>query len=102
MNVITPKELKAKIDKNELFQLIDVRENYEFEEFNIGGINIPLGQIFNSLDKIDQDKPVIFVCNTGRKTAAILHTIKRKLNLTNKSLYTLEGGVPNYIAEVGG
>ena len=101
MNKITAKELKAKFDNNEVFQLIDVREVYEFEDFNLGGINIPLGQVFNSLDKIDKDKPVIFVCNTGRKTAAILHTIARKLDLENKSLYTLEGGVPNYIEEIG-
>ena len=101
MNIITPQELKAKFDNNEIFQLIDVRENHDFEDFNLGGINIPLGQVFKSLDKIDKDKPVIFVCNTGRKTAAILHTIKRKLNLDNNSLFTLKGGVPNYIAEIG-
>ena len=101
MNIITPLELKTKIDKNEPFQLIDVREEHEFEDYNIGGINIPLDQVFNSLDQINQDKPVIFVCNTGRKTAAILHTIKRKLNLNNESLFTLEGGVPNYRLEIG-
>ena len=101
MNIITPQELKAKFDNKENFQLIDVREVHEFEDFNIGGINIPLGQVFSSLNKINKDKPVIFVCNTGRKTAAILHTIERKLNLDSNSLFTLKGGVPNYLEEVG-
>ncbi len=101
MNIITPQELKAKFDNKEDFQLIDVREVHEFEDFNIGGINIPLGQVFSSLNKINKDKPVIFVCNTGRKTAAILHTIERKLNLDSNSLFTLKGGVPNYLEEVG-
>lgn len=101
MNIITAQELKTKFDNNEKFQLIDVREDHDFEDFNIGGINIPLGQIFSSIDKIDSDKPVIFICNTGRKTAAILHTIKRKLDLDNDRFFTLKGGIPNYIEEVG-
>jgi rhodanese-related sulfurtransferase len=101
MNIITAQELKSKIDNNEIFQLIDVREEHEYEDANIGGINIPLGQVFSNLDKIDKDKPVIFVCNTGRKTKAVLHTIKRKLNLNNDSLFTLEGGLPSYIEEYG-
>ena len=101
MNTITAQELKAKMDNNETFQLIDVREDYQYEEFNIGGLNIPLAQVFSNLEKIDKDKQVIFVCNSGRKTKAVLHTIKRKLNLDNNSLYTLEGGLPSYIEEYG-
>lgn len=101
MNIISPQELKAKFDNNDVFQLIDVREDYQFEEYNLGGINIPLAQVFSNLDKIDKDKPVVFICNSGRKTKAILHTIKRKLNLDNSKLYTLKGGLPNYFEEVG-
>ena len=56
MNTITAQELKGKIDNNENFQLIDLREDYEFEDFNIGGINIPLDQVFSSLDKIEKDQ----------------------------------------------
>jgi len=102
MNYITPKELRAKIDNNDTFQLIDVREEHDFEDFNIGGINIPLGQIFSSLDKIDTDKPVILICNSGRKTAAIIHTINRKLDLNTNSIFTLKGGIPSYVAEYEG
>ncbi len=101
MNYISPKELKAKVDNNEKFQLIDVREEHDFEDFNIGGVNIPLGKIFSSLDKIDTDKPVILICNSGRKTAAIIHTINRKLDLNTDSIYTLKGGIPSYVAEYG-
>ena len=99
MNMITPQELKAKFDNNEDFQLIDVRENYEFEDLNIGGLNIPFSQVFSSLDKIEKDKPVIFCCNTGKRTAAVVHTIKRKLNLEH--VFSLKGGVANYMEEIG-
>lgn len=98
MTLISPKALKAKIDNKEDFQLIDVRENYQFEEFNIGGINIPLGQVFSSLDKMDNKSPIVFCCNSGRKSKAIIHTIKRKLNLDN--VYNLEGGFIAYTAEI--
>ncbi|MCO6499746.1 MAG: rhodanese-like domain-containing protein [Vicingus serpentipes] len=96
--IITPKDLKEKISNKDDFQLIDVREDYEFEDFNIGGINIPLDEVFSSLEKISKNKPVIFCCNTGKKSAAILHTVKRKLGLNN--VYSLQGGVTSYLEEM--
>ena len=53
MNSITAIALKEKIDNGEEFQLIDVREPYEHEEFNIGGHLIPLNEIAPTIDKID-------------------------------------------------
>lgn len=99
MNSITPQELKTKFENNEDFQLIDLRENYEFEDFNLGGINIPMDKIFSSLDKIEKNKPVIFCCLTGKKSAAIIHTIKRKLGLDNP-FFSLVGGLETYLEEV--
>ena len=96
--IITPKDLKEKISNKDDFQLIDVREDYEFEDFNIGGINIPLDEVFSSLEKISKNKPVIFCCNTGKKSAAILYTVKRKLGLEN--VYSLQGGVTSYLEEM--
>ena len=101
MNIITAQELKTKFDNNDVFQLIDIREDYQYEEQNIGGLNIPMASVFESIDKIELDKPVVFICNTGRKTKAVLHTIKRKLSLDNNKLYTLEGGLPKYVEEIG-
>jgi len=98
MSLISPKSLKTKIDNNANFQLIDVREDYEFENFNLGGINIPLSQVFSSLDKIDTTKEIIFCCNSGMKSKAILHTIKRKLNIDD--VFSLDGGLEAYAAEI--
>ena len=97
MNTFTPQELKAKIDKNEDFQLIDLREDYEFEDYNLGGENIPLDIMMSSIDKISTEKLVIFCCNSGKRSAAIIHTLKRKLNLTD--LYSLSGGINAYYEE---
>jgi rhodanese-related sulfurtransferase len=37
MKEISVQELKEKLDKGEDFQLIDVREDFEYETSNIGG-----------------------------------------------------------------
>ncbi|OAQ40612.1 rhodanese [Pedobacter psychrophilus] len=59
-------------------QIIDVREKLEFYTFNIGGINIPLGELPNAIKEdeldIDQNKPIIVICQRGlrSKTAKII------------------------------
>ena len=98
MTLISPKELKTKIDNTENFQLVDIREDYEYESYNIGGINIPLNDVFSSLEKMDTDIPIIFCCNSGKKSKAVLHTIKRKLNKEN--IFSLDGGLEAYAAEI--
>ena len=94
MNIITAQELKSKIENNEIFQLIDVREDYEYEDVNIGGINIPLEKVIDSYDKIDTTKQVVFCCKSGKRSKAIILTLQRKLNLEN--LFSLEGGIEGY------
>jgi rhodanese-related sulfurtransferase len=59
MNSITCKALKEKMDKAEDFQLIDVREPYEHEAFNISGELITLNEIAQQVEKIATDKTVI-------------------------------------------
>lgn len=95
MKTITPEELKAKIDSKENIQLIELREDYEYDEFNLGGLHIPLDQIMDNLDKLDNSKEIIFCCNSGKKSAAAIHTIKRKHGIDN--IYSLKGGLYAYI-----
>tara|TARA_B100000809_G_scaffold207410_1_gene209727 strand:+ start:129 stop:428 length:300 start_codon:yes stop_codon:yes gene_type:complete len=95
MNTITADQLKAKINNNDNIQIIDIREDYEFEDNNIGGTNIPMDTILSSLDQIDTSKQVIICCRTGKRSAAMIHTIERKLNLEN--IYSLKGGVFGYL-----
>ena len=51
---ITVQKLKEKMDAGEEFVLIDVREIYEHQEFNIGGTLIPMGTLPNAMDDLAQ------------------------------------------------
>lgn len=97
MNEITVQELKQKIDSGEDFQLIDVREDFEYETGNIGGKLIPLGGIMIEADQIEKDKPVVIMCRSGKRSAVALHQLQ-SLGYTN--LYNLKGGILAWQAEV--
>jgi len=91
MKTITVEELKEKIDNKEDFQLIDVREPFEYEMSNIGGENIPLAGILIESDSIDTEKPVIIHCRSGKRSASAIMQLEQQLGYEN--LYNLEGGI---------
>ena len=95
MNTITASQLQHKISNSDNIQIIDIRETYEFEEHNIGGINIPMENVLDSIHQIDSSKEVIICCKTGIRASAMVHALKRKSKLTN--LFCLEGGVFGYL-----
>ena len=90
MNEITVEELKAKIDNNEDFQLIDVREPFEYETSNIDGENIPLAEVILEQDKIAQDKPVVVHCRSGKRSAQAIMLLEQE---GFDNLYNLRGGI---------
>ena len=71
MENISVEEVKERLDKGEKLNLIDVREPYEHEEFNIGGILFPLGDIqammVEELEEL-KDKEVILYCRSGNRS----------------------------------
>ena len=97
MKEITVAQLKQKLDSKEDFQLIDVRESFEYEMSNINGENIPLAGILIEAGKISKDKPVIIQCRSGARSAAALMQLEQKFGFTN--LYNLKGGILAWAAE---
>ena len=91
MKEVTVQELKQKIDNKEDFQLIDVRETFEYETSHLGGENIPLGGLLIEADKISRDKPVIMQCRSGKRSAAAVMQMEQMFGLEN--LYNLKGGI---------
>ncbi len=67
---ITTEELKQKLDNKEDFVFIDVREQHEFDEFNLGAKLIPLATLPNALNDLDQykEKEIIIHCRSGARS----------------------------------
>lgn len=99
MKEITPKELKQLKDDQKDFQLIDVREEYEFDEVNMSGELIPMGEVMDNIDKISRDKQVVVHCRSGKRSATVIGALESQHGFTN--LYNLKGGILAYIDEVG-
>ena len=97
MKEISVQELKEKREKGEDFQLIDVREDFEYEMSNLGGKLIPLGGILIESDKIEKDKPVVVMCRSGKRSAAAIMQLEQK-GFTN--LYNLRGGILAWVDEI--
>lgn len=98
MKEITVQQLKQMMDNGDDFQLIDVREEYEYDWANLGGELIPLGSIVDNLDKIKKDKKVIIHCKSGARSSAAIDTLEKQFGFTN--LYNLKGGILAYINEI--
>ncbi len=90
MKEISVQELKEKMDNGEDFQLIDVREDFEYATSNLGGELIPLGGILIETDKIAKDKDVVIMCRSGKRSAAAVMQLEAQ-GFTN--LYNLYGGI---------
>lgn len=97
MKEITVQELKYKIDSGEDFQLIDVRESFEYEMSNLNGENIPLAGIVIEADKVSKDKPVVVHCRSGARSAAAIMQLE-SMGYTN--LYNLKGGIVAWASEI--
>ncbi|MFC3809076.1 rhodanese-like domain-containing protein [Lacihabitans lacunae] len=67
---ITVQELKALIEKGEPFNLIDVRNPDEFEEDNLNGTLIPLGDLPDSLDELEplKGQDIYVHCRSGARS----------------------------------
>ena len=81
MENISVDQLKKRMDAGEEVNLLDVRENSERAEFNIGGTHLPLGNIVSmQTDSIEdlKDQELIVYCRSGNRSmqaAAFLETM---------------------------
>lgn len=91
MKEISLVELDQLLKENPALKLVDVREAYEHEAFNIGGQLIPLGDIMGRAEEISKDEPVIVYCRKGVRSAIAIQRLEEKFGFQN--LINLRGGV---------
>ncbi|MEK6649148.1 MAG: adenylyltransferase/sulfurtransferase MoeZ [Actinomycetota bacterium] len=97
---ITVAELKAKMDGNEKFLLVDVREPSEWEIVRIpGSILIPKEGFLNgsALGELPRDIPIILHCKSGRRSADCLTVL---INAGFSDVTHLDSGIVGWIQQI--
>jgi len=88
---MSPHELKRRMNAGEPFELIDVREPFEYEIARINGAKlIPLGEIGERLSELQRERPIIVHCHSGKRSAQAVGVLQQH-GFTN--VYNLEGGI---------
>jgi molybdopterin/thiamine biosynthesis adenylyltransferase/rhodanese-related sulfurtransferase len=91
-------ELKRKMDAREPFELIDVREAFEYEIARIDGAKlIPLGEIAERADELQREQPIVVHCHSGRRSAEAVRQLQQR-GFAN--VYNLEGGIDAWSDQV--
>ncbi|MFD2164439.1 molybdopterin-synthase adenylyltransferase MoeB [Paradesertivirga mongoliensis] len=95
-DVCEPESLSIDFDtlnkwlETEDIQLIDVREEYEFERYNIGGINLPFSELADE-PALPSDKKTVVVCETGARSLKAVNMLKNKF--PHLQIFNLKGGL---------
>ena len=98
MKEISVEELKAKMDNKDDFQLVDVREQNEFEICSLGGVEVPMSEIMNRYKEISKDKMVVVHCRSGARSGNVINALEQNYGYDN--LYNLVGGILAWADEI--
>jgi sulfur-carrier protein adenylyltransferase/sulfurtransferase len=91
-------ELKRKMDAHEPFELIDVRETFEYEIARIDGAKLmPLGEIAERVDELQREQPIVVHCHSGGRSAEAVRMLQQR-GFAN--VYNLEGGIDAWSDQV--
>ena len=90
MNQITPAVLRQWLDEDKKLLLIDVREPWEHQAYNIGGTLVPIGQIMRATTLLSKDVPIVVYCEKGIRSVI---AIQRLEEAGFKNLHNLAGGM---------
>ncbi|CUQ66380.1 rhodanese-like domain-containing protein [Candidatus Nitrospira inopinata] len=103
--IITPKELKTRLDRGDKLVLLDVREPWEHAIAKLdNSVLIPLGTLPHSLEKLDKNAEIIAYCHHGMRsgdaTAFLLQqgfsNVKNLIGGIDAWSLQIDHGVPRY------
>lgn len=98
MNQIDVFELKKMLHQHIPLQIIDVREEWEYDICNLGGVSIPMESIPERVGEISKDRKVIVHCHSGIRSANVIQFLEQTYRFEN--LYNLEGGIAEWIRKI--
>jgi len=88
---VGPEQVAAWLEEPDArIQLVDVREPYEHEAGHIAQArHIELERLASQADSIDQDRPVVFQCRIGARSAMAAQAFRA----AGYEAYTMQGGI---------
>jgi adenylyltransferase/sulfurtransferase len=91
--------LKSQLDAGIQWQIVDVREEYEYEICHLEGAHLfPMGEILKYATQIDCQKPVAVYCHHGMRSLLTIKMLEKEFGFQN--LYNLSGGIDAWAREV--
>ena len=73
--------------------VVDVREAWEFEEFNEGGINIPLAEIREKRSVLAPYQHIVVICTNGVRSKVAAMDYCRVPEWLDKKIFHVKGGI---------
>ncbi len=83
---ISAEDLFQRQKKGEKITVLDVRQPYEYEIFNIGGMLIPLQELQNRIHELPKDNLIVVHCRTGIRSAKAVSLLKENGYVNVKNL----------------
>jgi adenylyltransferase/sulfurtransferase len=87
---ITPRELKARLDRGDDLYILDVREPHEYQICNLGGQLIPLGDLSKRVNELDSSREIVAHCRSGKRSAEAVEFLQRA---GFRKILNLKGGI---------
>ena len=91
MQIISALELHHAMQKGQEFEIVDVREPYEYDACNIGSVHIPMGEICNRIADLPKNKNIVIMCRSGKRAEAVANMLMTDYSISN--VYILDGGI---------
>ncbi len=90
LNELAPEQLLQILEQNKEVHIIDIREDYEFEDGHLPCVHMPMDSVFERAHELPRDIPVVIYCRTGKRSNAMAYMLCREKGLDN--VYSVTGG----------
>jgi sulfur-carrier protein adenylyltransferase/sulfurtransferase len=94
---ISPRELKARLDRSDDLFILDVREPHEYQICNLGGHLIPLGELSRRVNELDSSREIVAHCRSGKRSAEAVEFLR---SAGFRKVLNLKGGILAWSDEV--
>jgi rhodanese-related sulfurtransferase len=90
---LSPEQVKQRLDRGEI-ELIDVREEYEWDAGRIAGAkHIELERLAGRAQEVPRDRPVVFQCRLGARSAMATQAFRA----AGWDAYNMDGGILEWV-----